>query len=116
MNNQGNFPCGENVLNLANAMLGQTENAQKQLHWVLLYESQWDANVPPYSVVAYVRTRKPKRFKDIEEAMEFYCNTPCPASQIIHGNSLEEMESLMEIMDANMCNPDWVEENLAPLL
>lgn len=110
------YPCGDNVLSLAMAMMENDAESAKMLHWVLFYESEYNANVPPYRVNVFVRQKPPRRFSDLTQAMDCYSNTPCPASQIIHGNSVEEMESLTEERDRMMADEDWVEENLEPLL
>ena len=49
-------------------------------------------------------------------ALEAYSNTKCPASQLVDGNTPEELEKAMENMIENYKDDKWLEENLYPCL
>ena len=50
------------------------------------------------------------------EALEAYANIPNPASQLIDGESPEELAQEMEDMLHNFDDEKWLEENLYPYL
>lgn len=51
-----------------------------------------------------------------EEALNAYANTPCPASQLIDANSIEELVAKMNQMLVNFNDNDYLEKNLYPYL
>ena len=50
------------------------------------------------------------------EALEAYANIPNPASQLVDGESPEELAQEMEDMLHNFDDEKWLEENLYPYL
>lgn len=50
------------------------------------------------------------------DALNTYANTQNPASQIIDGETKEELANNMEEMMQNFSNIDWLNENLYPYL
>ena len=49
-------------------------------------------------------------------ALDVYANTPNPASQIVGGNTEEEVEMEVTLMIYNMMHPKYVEEYVDPYL
>lgn len=56
------------------------------------------------------------RFNNGQDALDFYANTPCSASQLIDANSEEELVSKMNEMILNYQNEQWLQDNLYPYL
>ena len=104
------YPCPKSVLTFAQTVATVDEEKDKTIHCVLLYERDRHR----HSV--FSRTSKPSFFRDYFDAMSFYCNTPCPASQILHADSDEEMQELIRKMDKDMSDEKWVKEELEPYL
>lgn len=50
------------------------------------------------------------------EALDYYSNTPCPASQLIDGADDYELQCKMGEMMLNYMDDKWIEENLIPYL
>lgn len=55
-------------------------------------------------------------FNSHQDALIYYAETPCPASQLISGETKEELEKKVEEMKQNYQNEDWLKENLYPYL
>lgn len=55
-------------------------------------------------------------FEDSQAALEYYANTPCPASQLIEANSWKELEEKKAQMEANFKDKEWLNKNLYPYL
>jgi len=49
-------------------------------------------------------------------ALQDYANTPCPASQLIDADSIEELHNKVLDMINNMNDEEWKEINLYPYL
>lgn len=49
-------------------------------------------------------------FKHAGAALEFYANTPNPASQLVYGKDREEFEQSLEILHKNMLDEEWQKE------
>lgn len=50
------------------------------------------------------------------QAIEAYSNTKCPASQLVDGETPEELENAMLEMIEHYKDEKWLEENLYPYL
>lgn len=50
------------------------------------------------------------------KALEYYANTPCPASQLIKAEKGEDIDQLIEEMKNNYKDKKWLNENLYPFL
>ena len=55
-------------------------------------------------------------FTNGTQALNAYANTPNPASQLVDGNSPEELADKMVEMIDNYNNPAWLETELYPYL
>ena len=55
-------------------------------------------------------------FENGGQALDYYANTPCPASQIIDSFDKEDLEKQIAEMKVNYQNPAWLEENLYPYM
>lgn len=55
-------------------------------------------------------------FDNGAEALNTYSNIPNPASQLIKGDSDDDLYQQMEEMKANYRNEDWLNENLYPYM
>ena len=49
-------------------------------------------------------------------ALNVYAEVPNPASQLIEGDTEEEIDSQIRVLLENMQDPDWLDENLFPYL
>lgn len=50
------------------------------------------------------------------DALEAYSNTKCPASQLVDGDTPEELEQAMLSMIEHYKDEKWLEENLYPYM
>lgn len=50
------------------------------------------------------------------QALEYYANTPCPASQLLSSDSLEDLDRQVRQMKKNYHDPKWLETNLYPYI
>ena len=57
-----------------------------------------------------------RRFNDGMDALNFYSNIPCPASQLIDAKTIEELETKEEQMITNFANEEWLKECLYPFM
>lgn len=55
-------------------------------------------------------------FTNQTDALMYYAETPCSASQFISASSLEELEIKKQEMKKNFENEDWLKEVLYPCL
>jgi hypothetical protein len=55
-------------------------------------------------------------FENGSKALEYYTNTPCPASQLIDATDKEELRAKMGQMILNYMDSDWLDKNLYPYL
>lgn len=56
------------------------------------------------------------RFDNATDALNYYANTRCPASQHISAPTEEALEQEKQQMIRNYQDEDWLEENLYPYL
>lgn len=113
---ENNYPCNENVLALANYLLKDEPDHSKKYHAVVLYDTEWEVGIPPERKDVYVRRGEPRKFTSYEAAMDCYCNTPNPASQIFSADTMEELDELIKESDKCMNDSEWVKEFLLPTL
>ena len=107
----------ENILSktIANMYSEETEIHNSKYFAVLLFYTAGEINdteLPPH---VYLCTNIVK-FNNGEKALNYYANTPCPASQLIDAESEEELNIKCKEMCINMQNEDWLNENLFPYL
>lgn len=103
----------ENTKNLAESII-PNDYKTKKIFAVMLFNTEIElgiSNTPN----KWVNTKNYK-FNDGTSALDFYANTPNPASQLIDATSEEELESKMNDMIHNFQNENWLEENLYPYL
>ena len=55
-------------------------------------------------------------FSNGVDALEAYANTRCPASQLVDGETPEDLEREMNDMVENYKDEKWLEENLYPYM
>lgn len=81
---------------------------------VMLFETEINLGVSatPNKWVNY----KNVYFDNGVEALDYYANTPCPASQLIDGVDDYELQCKMGEMMLNYMDDKWIEENLIPYL
>lgn len=68
-------------------------------------------------VVFYQPNYKDKTIKEISrteimssgQALEVYANTPNPASQVVFGETLKDIEDELKTLEENIKNPKWLE-------
>lgn len=106
----------ENVQNLANALIPE-EYKEHKFYCVMMFYRNGELGIP--ADVAdpnqWTNTRN-VTFQDHQVALDCYANTPCPASQLIEADTLEELKKKQKEMVKNFQNPKWLEEVLYPCL
>lgn len=104
------------VCQIAEAVIPQETKKAKVLAVMLFYRAS-ELGIPREVARPnqWINTRN-IRFDDTFSAMQYYANTPCPASQLIEAGSMKELESKMNEMISNFGNPDWLRDNLYPYL
>ena len=84
-------------------------------HWALmLFETELELGI----------SNKPNKWVNVgnryfsngTQALDAYANTPCPASQLVDGETPEELEKEMTDMLAHYQDDKWLEDNLYPYL
>lgn len=103
----------EEIKNISNSIIPE-EYKTKKIFAVMLFNTEFElgiSNTPNKWVNV-----KNYKFNDGQSALDFYTNTPNPASQLIDATSEEELESKMNDMLQNYNDQKWLEENLYPYL
>ena len=116
MKTANNYPCNDNVLALASALLKDKPERQKKFHCVVFYDTEWEVGIPPERRDVYVRRGKPRCFTSYDDALECYSNIPNPASQIFSADTEEELNELIQERDKCMHDSEWVKEFLLPYI
>lgn len=57
-----------------------------------------------------IEVKKELFFDNCTQALMAYANIPNPASQVVLGNSFEELCTNLEDLHEDMKNPDWIKE------
>lgn len=84
-------------------------------HWALmLFETEMELGISNRPN-RWVNTSN-RYFNEGILALEACANTPCPASQLVDGETPEELEKEMLDMLNNYKDEKWLEENLYPCL
>ena len=94
-----------------------TQNRKPSYHMVMLFYRPSDLGIPREIAGndAYINTRNVE-FDNAFEAIHYYANTRCPASQHISAFSKKELEAKKDMMIKNYANRVWLENNLYPYL
>lgn len=103
----------EEIKNISNTIIPE-DYKKKKVFAVMLFNTEIElgiSNTPN----KWVNTKNYK-FNDGAAALDFYANTPCPASQLIDANSEEELVEEMNTMIKNYQDENWLENNLYPYL
>lgn len=82
---------------------------------VLLFEKAGNLGedeIPPH---VYLCTNK-RYFNNGVDALSYYANTPCPASQLLDANTEEELNDKITEMIINYQDENWLNENLYPYM
>lgn len=92
------------------------------LHCVMLFYQGWEMNAfhegteeRHYDDNKWYNPRN-VYFNKHSEALTYYAETPCPASQLISGETREELEKKVKEMQENFQNKEWLDKNLYPYL
>lgn len=83
-------------------------------HAVLLFNTELElgiSNEPEKWVCTNI-----KRFDNGVKALRYYANTPNPASQLVSGETVEELEVEIKQMQDNFKNKDWLKNCLYPYM
>jgi len=59
---------------------------------------------------------EPRIYEDYSACLMAYADTPCPASQMVHANTREDLDKEIAKMKANYHDEEWLENNLYPYL
>lgn len=94
-------------------------DAQRQTsyHMIMLFYRPTDLGIPKEIAGenTFINTRN-VCFENVRDALHYFANTPCPASQHIRANSIKELEKKKSQMIRNYSNPIWLQNNLYPYL
>lgn len=104
------------VQNLANALIPEEYKAAKFFSVMMFYQN-WELGIPEGD--ADPNEWNNTRCVDTDNgqlALDVYANTPCPASQLIEAQSLEELEEKKNQMIENFRSEKWLKKNLYPYL
>lgn len=97
---------------IANAFL---DTKPGKRHWALmLFNTEMELGISN-KPNKWVNTGN-RYFSNGQQALDAYANTPNPASQLVDGESPEELLKEMEDMLAHYDDEKWLEENLYPYL
>ena len=88
---------------------------KKKIYSVMLFDTEMNLGVPGAKPNAWVNYHN-RYFNNGAEALEYYANTPCPASQLIDAESRKELEEKMDEMIQNFENEQWLQTQLYPTL
>lgn len=93
------------------------ETSTNQQHYyavILFYLKSEIGDLEPGEKDHYVG--KPVYFNDAQSSLDFYANTPNPASQHLIANSKEDLENQIKQMIENYQDETWLEKNLYPFM
>lgn len=105
---------------MADALIPNEVKNQK-FHAVMLFFHQgMDFGIPKEmweekNPTGWVNT-KTIDFDNASDALNYYANTRCPASQHLCADTKEELEQERNRMIQNFCSEKWLNENLYPYL
>lgn len=91
------------------------ENKTKKVFAVMLFDTEMNLGIPGAKPNTWINYHN-RYFTNGTEALDYYANTPCPASQIIDAKNTEELENKMDEMIENYQNNEWLEKELYPYL
>ena len=97
---------------LAQAIIPQ-EIKEHKFHMVMLFFPAQEIGF--HLTDTWINTRN-IRFDNATDALNYYANTQCPASQYISAPTEEALEQERIQMIRNYRNEDWLKENLYPYL
>lgn len=87
----------------------------KRVYAVMLFDTEMNLGMPGAKPNTWINYHN-RYFTNGQQALDYYANTPCPASQLIDGESTEELENKMDEMIDNFNNKAWLETELYPCL
>lgn len=100
---------------LAQALIPQ-EIKEHKFHMVMLFFTSYELGIATsLSETTWVNTRNIE-FDNARDAMNYYANTSCPASQHISAPTRELLEQEKQQMLKNYQDEAWLEENLYPYI
>ena len=86
----------------------------KKRYALMLFETEFNLGISnqPTKWVNFANRLYSRGF----DALEAYANTMCPASQLVDGETPEELEQAMLEMVEHYKDEKWLEENLYPYM
>ena len=99
---------------LAQALIPQ-EVKEHKFHMVMLFFPAQELGLNHLPDNPWVNTKN-LRFDNATDALNYYANTRCPASQHISAPTEEALEQERIQMIRNYQDEDWLKENLYPCL
>jgi len=106
----------EEIKNLSNSIVPDSYKNHK-VFAVMLFMTEMELNISQ-TPNKWVNTKNYIFDGDNagRKALTFYADTPCPASQLIDANDLEELQTKMNDMIHNFNDEEWLNNNLYPHL
>lgn len=103
------------IQSLANSLIAE-ETKKQSFHAVMLFFQKKELGGFPADNGKEWVCKRTLYFDNIESALDCYANTPCPASQILHADTREELKSKIAEMKSNYRNESWLNENVYPYI
>ena len=91
-----------------------TESNKKKVYAVMLFFTEIELGIS--TVPNKWVNIKNVKFDNGADAVNYYANTKCPASQLIDAESEEELIEKMNQMIKNFNNQEWLDNDLYPYL
>lgn len=109
----------ENILSenfKENYLPDMTTNNSKKYYAVLLFETALNLGLPDAKPGQWVHLKTLPFGTNGSDALNYYVNTPNPASQLISAESEELLQKEINKMINNYKNEKWLDKNLYPYL
>ena len=91
------------------------ETKSNKVYAVMLFDTEMNLGIPGAKPNTWINYHN-RYFTSGAQALDYYANTPCPASQLLDAKTKEELEDKMDQMIENFQNKDWLEKELYPYL
>lgn len=95
---------------------GIDTNPSPKYYAVMLFYKASEIGIPLKGQEDFWVNTHTETFDKGSEALNYYANTPCPASQLLSSDSLEDLDQQVKQMKKNYHDPSWLEVNLYPYL
>lgn len=95
---------------------GIDTNPSPKYYTVMLFYRASEIGIPLEGQEDFWVNTYNRHFDKASQALDYYANIPCPASQLLSSDSLEDLDQQVKQMKKNYHDPSWLEVNLYPYL